>query len=188
VIRFEPRPKPEGFKERVEDPGSAWLAVNATARPPAHWREFHRELADAFGSLCAYGAMFEPVGTVDHFISIDEDRNKAYDWANYRLCAGWLNSSKQSLKSTEIIDPFAVINEWFEVLLPSLQLVLTDHVPENERERAQFVLERLHLGHDERIVRQRREWYRMYEDGELTLAGLEKKAPLIAAAVKKRVA
>jgi hypothetical protein len=188
VIRFEPSPVPAGFDKEVEEPGAKWLADNATGRPPAYWANFRHALADAFGSLCAYGAMFEPAGTVDHFISIGEDRSKAYDWANYRLCAGWLNSSKQSLKSTEIIDPFAVINEWFEVLLPSLQLVLTDHVPENERERAQFVLERLHLGHDERIVRQRREWYRMYEDGELTLAGLEKKAPLIAAAVKKRVA
>ncbi len=188
MIRFQPSRTPTGFDKEVEEPGAIWLTDNLKGRPPAYWANFRHALADAFGSLCAYGAMFEPVGTVDHFISIDEDRDKAYDWANYRFCAGWLNSSKQSLKSTQIIDPFAVINEWFEVLLPSLQLVLTDRVPENERERAQFVLERLHLGHDERIVRQRREWYRMYEDGELTLAGLEKKAPLIAAAVKKRVA
>jgi hypothetical protein len=67
-----------------------------------------------------------------------------------------------------------------------MQLVLTDRVPENERKRAQFVLDRLHLGHDERIVRQRREWYRMYQEGELNLVGLAKKAPLIAAAVRKQ--
>jgi hypothetical protein len=28
------------------------------------------------------------------------------------------------------------------------------------RERAACMLDRLHLGHDERVVRQRREWYR----------------------------
>ena len=38
---------------------------------------------------------------------------------------------------------------------------------------------------NERVMRQRREWYRMYQCGELTLGGLRKKAPLIAAAVER---
>lgn len=188
MIRFEPRSKPAGFAERVEKRGAVWLAANATGRPPAHWLEYRPQLADAFGSLCAYSAMFEPVGTVDHFVSVDEDRSKSYDWTNYRFAAGWINSSKQSLTSTQLIDPFTVTNEWFEVQLPSMQLVLTEHVPPEERERAQFVLDRLRLGHDERVVRQRREWYRMYQEGELSLDGLAKKAPLIAAAIKKQEA
>lgn len=185
MIRFESQRKPDGFEDRVEKRGSTWLAANASGRPPAHWLEFRSQLADAFGSLCAYGVMYEPVGTVDHFVSIDEDRSRAYDWTNYRFAAGWINASKQSLRSTQLVDPFEVVNEWFEVQLPSMQLVATERVPPEARERVQFVLERLHLGHDERIVRQRREWYRMYEEGELTLRGLEKKAPLIAAAVRK---
>jgi hypothetical protein len=186
VIRFEPRPKPDGFEERVENRGAAWLAANPVGRPRAFWGEFRHSLADAFGSLCAFSAMFEPVGTVDHFVSVDEDRSRTYDWTNYRFCAPWLNSSKLKLRSTQLIDPFDVTNEWFEVQLPSLQLVLTDQVPANERGRAQFVLDRLHLGHDERVVRQRREWYRMYEVGEIDLPGLARKAPLIAAAIRKR--
>jgi hypothetical protein len=56
------------------------------------------------------------------------------------------------------------------------------------RERATRMLDRMHLGHDERVVRQRREWYRMYQAGELTLDGLTKNAPLIAAAVRKQAA
>lgn len=35
-------------------------------------------------------------------------------------------------------------------------------------------------------MRQRREWYRMYQAGELTLEGLAKKAPLIARAIEKQ--
>jgi hypothetical protein len=186
VIRFEPSPKPAGFEECVERRGAQWLASHPNGRPPAYWLEFRPQLADAFGSLCAYSALFEPVGTVDHFVSVDEDRSKSYDWTNYRFAAGWINSCKQSVKSTQIIDPFLVTNEWFELLLPSMQLVLTNRVPPEERERAQFVLDRLHLSHDERVVRQRREWYRMYQEGELTLDGLTKKAPLIAAAIKKK--
>jgi hypothetical protein len=154
----------------------------------APWSEFKPQLAEAFRSLCAYSAMYEPVGTVDHFVSCDEDRTRAYDWANYRYAAAWINASKQALRSHEIIDPFAVEHGWFELLLPSLQLVVTNAVPAAWRDRAQRMLDRLHLGHDERVVRQRREWYRMYQAGELTLEGLARKAPLIAAAVRKQEA
>lgn len=188
MIRFEPRPKPERFAERVEQRGAAWLATNATGRMPAYWQDFRHDLADAFGSLCAYGAMYEPVGTVDHFVSVDEDRSRAYDWTNYRFASAWLNSSKQALRSSQLLDPFAVQNEWFGVQLPSMQLVLTNHIPAEWREHAQFMLDRLHLGHDERVIRQRREWFRMYQEQGLTLDELAKKAPLIAAAIKKQEA
>jgi hypothetical protein len=75
-----------------------------------------------------------------------------------------------------------------EVILPSLQLVMTDAVPDHEKTRAKHTLTRLHLLDDERVIRQRREWYRMYQDGEMTLDGLERKAPLIARAVRKQQA
>lgn len=186
MIRFEPVEKPADFAEKVESPGATWLAEHASGRPKDLWSPFKPQLADAFRNLCAYSAMFEPVGTVDHFVSCDEDRAKAYSWSNYRYASGWINSSKNSLLSSEIFDPFVVEDGWFEILLPSLQLVATDSVPEGMRERAKFVLKRLHLRDDERVLRQRREWYRMYQDGELTLEGLRKKAPLIAAAVVKQ--
>ena len=53
------------------------------------------------------------------------------------------------------------------------------------RDRAEYVLDRLHLRDDERVMPQRRAWYRMYVDGELSLVGLEGKAPQIAAAIPK---
>ncbi|MBT9585276.1 hypothetical protein IV102_18170 [bacterium] len=183
MIRFESTPAPEGFDDVVTN-GAAWLVRNATGRPIDFWGPFKPQLADAFRSLCAYSAMYEPVGTVDHFVSCDEDRNRAYDWTNYRYCSGWLNSSKQKLTSTDILDPFVVQDGWFRILLPSLQLVTTDAVPTDLRTTADFVLRRLHLRDDERVLRQRREWYRMFQEGELTLQGLAKKAPLIAAAVE----
>jgi len=150
------------------------------------WNQFKPQPANAFRNLCAYSAMFEPVGTVDHFVSCDENRSKAYDGSNYRYASGWIDSSKNNRCSSSIFDPFEGMDGWFEILLPSLQLVATARVPEALRERAKFVLERLHLRDDERVLRQRREWYRMYQNGELTIEGLWKKAPLIAAAVTKQ--
>jgi hypothetical protein len=185
MMRFAPVAKPEGFIE-AEERGAGWLADNPDAkRPYAYWSPFRAHLAEGFGQLCAYGAMYEPVGTVDHFVSWDEDRSKAYAWDNYRFASQWINSSKQKLRSHELIDPFRVEDAWFEILLPSLQLVASAAVPDALRPRVETMLTRLHLRDDERILRQRREWYRMYQENELTLEGLRKKAPLIARAVEQ---
>ncbi len=189
MIRVAPAPVPDGFEDAVERPGKLWLLENPTGRPKDLWSPvFRNKLADAFDQRCGYAAMYEPVGTVDHFVSCTEDRSRTYDWTNYRFASQWLNSSKFTLLASQVIDPFEVDDTWFEILLPSLQLILTDAVPAGERERAQFMLDRLHLGHDERILRQRRAWYRLFTDGKLTLEGLEHMAPLIARAVRKQLA
>ncbi|RZB38314.1 MAG: hypothetical protein SRB2_00062 [Desulfobacteraceae bacterium Eth-SRB2] len=59
---------------------------------------------------------------------------------------------------------------------------------EAHRVKAEYTLHRLHLRDDERVIRQRREWYRMYQDGELNIEGLRKKAPLIARAIEREQA
>ena len=187
MIRFERVDKPADFAERVEQPGAAWLEQNPNAqRPRDLWSPFKPALADGFRTLCAYSAMYEPVGTVDHLVSWDEDKTKAYDWENYRYCAQWINSSKKNMRADEIFDPFEVKDGWFEIILPSLQLVVSDSIPDEHRERAEFVLTRLHLRDDERVVRQRLEWYRMFQEGAITIEGLRWKAPLVARAIEAR--
>jgi hypothetical protein len=182
MIRFDPVQKPLGFGDAAQR-GSTWVAHNPNAaRPKDLWSPFKSFLAAGFRNLCGYSVMYEPVGTVDHFVSWHEDKARAYDWSNYRYASAWINSSKRSVGSGEILDPFEVGDDWFEILLPSLQLVVSDGIPDGCRKRAEFALQRLHLRDDERVLRQRREWYRMYQEGELTLEGLRKKAPLIAKA------
>lgn len=189
MIRFERVPEPPAFDKEAREPGREWLEKNPDAkRPKDYWSPFKPELADGFGNLCGYAAMYEPVGTVDHFVPVQGkggDKTLAYEWTNYRFASGWVNSSK---KTAAVLDPFEVEDGWFEILLPSLQLVVTDAVPASHREKAAYTLKRLHLSHDERVMRQRREWYRMYQDGDLTLDGLRKKAPLIARAIDKQMA
>lgn len=185
MIRFQPPPEPTGFDRKCRRAGERWLREHPGAgRPKDFWSAFKPQLAEGFHQLCAYVAMYEPVGTVDHFASFRNAPKLAYEWDNYRYASGWVNCSKQNADD-QVLDPFQVGDEWFEVLLPSLQLVLTDKVPSEHRARAKNTLERLHLQDDERVLRQRREWYRMYQDGELNLRGLRKKAPLIARAVER---
>lgn len=188
MIHFDKTDEPKNFDADVRQPGLKWLHGHPDKRRPKdYWNKVKPDLDDAFNSLCAYTCMYEPVGTVDHYISCDAclKRNKGYrvyEWDNYRFASGWINSSKQNADDT-VLDPFEVEDGWFTILLPSMQLVVSDSVPHSHRSKAEHTLTRLHLGHDERVVGQRREWYRMYQDGEITLDGLRKKAPLIARAV-----
>ncbi len=180
-----PIPEPDDFEEQCRKKGAEWLKLNPDAKRPRDlWSPFRLDLAEGFGDRCAFGAMWIGSGTVDHCVSYNEDPDQAYEWNNYRYVDGWLNSSKQKRRAADLLDPFEVEPGWFEVILPSLQLRLTDAVPKRYRRRAQNMLDLLPLRDDERIVRQRRAWYEAYQEG-MPLALLEKKAPLIAAAVRK---
>jgi hypothetical protein len=185
MIHFAPVPEPQEFKQKAQEPGERWLAQHPDAnRPKDYWSPFKSRLADGFGHLCGYSAMYEPVGTVDHFVSFNEAPDLAYRWSNYRYSSGWINSSKSKLSSDQIFDPYEVQDGWFELHLPSLQLKVSPDIPPTEKAKAGFVLQRLHLAHDERILRQRRAWYRLYQEGKLTLEGLREMAPLIARAIE----
>jgi hypothetical protein len=124
-------------------------------------------------------------GDIDHFVSIDEDRSRAYRWSNLRYSAGWLNSAKQGLPSSQILDAFEVEDEWFEILLPSLGLVVTPRCPSRVRERAELMLTRLGLGRGEQVMRSRQAFYDDYLAKRVTIDYLDDRAPLIARAVRK---
>jgi len=129
--------------------------------------------------------MYITIGTVDHFISLHEDRSLAYEWSNYRYCLQTINSYKGKTSAGQLLDPYKIQEGWFEIHLPSLQLRVSDTVPQQLQEWANFTLDKLRLRDHETVLGQRSEWYRMYQSGELTLEGLWKKAPLIAAAITK---
>lgn len=126
--------EPNGFQVKCRQKGRQWLVDRPKAtrrknsRPKDLWSPFKLVLVDAFRNLCAYSAMYEPVGTVDHFVPVDADENLAYEWRNYRFASAWINSSKQ--KTVSVLDPLFVRDGWFEILLPSLQLRTTDVIPE----------------------------------------------------------
>lgn len=193
MIHFDRVPEPDGFDERARQRGNQWLASNPNARRPKdYWTPFRGYLAAGFRRLCGYCAMYIPEGgaEVDHYIDFKEDSSLAYEWTNYRYALPWMNKSKLNRKpdAPHVLDPFEVEDGWFEIILPSLQLVLTGKVPDHLRIRAEHTLRRLHLRDDERMIRDRKAWYDLYEEGLLDLEGLRIAAPLIAAAVEKREA
>jgi hypothetical protein len=189
VIRVRRRPEPASFDERCRKRGRRWLENHPghEGRPPDYWSEFETDLREAFEGRCGYCAMWLPKGEVDHFISISTLRSQqshhlTYEWSNFRYSEGTLNQRKAT---SLVLDPYEVDADWFQVLLPSLQLVLTDKVPDGIRALAEFTLEKLGLRDQEFVVRCRREWFREYQEGRLTLDGLWRFAPLVARAVER---
>ena len=176
--------KPKGFDAKVKKPGDLWLQANPGAkRPKALWEPYTKTLSEGYADRCGYAAMLDPTGgSVDHYLSFKKHRHLAYEWSNYRFASNTLNSSKRTADDT-VLDPQEVGQGWFKILLPSLQMVVTDAVPNKYKAKAEFTLKRLRLRDGERIIRWRRSWYGMYQEGKLTLEGLRDVAPLIAEAV-----
>ncbi|NTU54479.1 MAG: hypothetical protein HGA97_12465 [Chlorobiaceae bacterium] len=65
-------------------------------------------------------------------------------------------------------------------------MVISDTIPSEKRSLAENTLEKLHLRDDERVIRQREQWYRLYCGKKLSIDGLEERAPLIARAIRKQ--
>jgi hypothetical protein len=192
MMKFERPPEPSEFDTEVRQPGNHWLGENPDKKPKDYWSICKPQLAEGFRNLCGYAAMRIPSrnGTVDHYLtkSKKEFRHLAYEWTNYRYSFGKINSCKSTYDS-KILDPFEVEDDWFEILLPSLQLVLTSAIPAEPadlRTRAEFTLKQLQLQNGDWIIEERQNYYDAYKSGEITLSKLEKDAPLIARAVKKQ--
>jgi hypothetical protein len=83
-------------------------------------------------------------------------------------------------------NPFEVQDDWFEVILPSFQLVLTGAVPTGLAMLAMSTLKQLNLIDGEAILRQREHWFIEYSENRQSFESLKAHAPLIARAIEKR--
>lgn len=188
MIRCAMVPEPDGFDAHVRRPGQAWRIEHPTApRPRPLWNRYLPHLAEGFGHRCGYTAMHIEEGTVDHYRSCANYPALIYEWSNYRLASARINAVKKTADD-RVLDPFEVGDDWFEILLPSLQMVPTESIPIEARERAAFTLLRLGLRDGEPVMRRRATWYAEFLLGGLSLAGLRRFAPLLGRAVDKRLA
>jgi hypothetical protein len=184
---FPAPPKPRGWTTHVRNKGRRWLNEGdnrGKQRPKDLWTPYRTQLAAGFDDLCAYTLVYTANGTVDHFVPWSSVRGtrqawRAYQWANLRHSAGWFNSAR---KNTPVPDPFIVQDDWFELLLPSLELVATDQVPPEWAAHVQNALR--WLGRDPRVIGRRQVHFQDYQAGDVTLAWLDRRAPLISRALR----
>lgn len=193
MIHFERVPEPADFDEKARRPGNAWLENHSGAeRPRDYWTPFKPALRSAFRGLCGYSAMYIPSGggEIDHYVGYKEGPALTYEWGNYRYCLSWLNKAKghRHPGALQVLDPYEIQDGWFEVHLPSFQLLITDLLPGHLRARAEYTMKRLQLRDHEQMIEERQAWYELYESGALSLDGLHQVAPLLARAVEKQMA
>lgn len=185
MIAIDEPNEPGTFDTACRQPGNTWLANNTTGDPPSRfWRPFVMDLCRGFNNRCGYSAMWDLNGTIDHYLSQDNHRHLAFEWTNFRYLAGWLNSSKQAL-DRQVLDPFKVKNDWFEIILPSLVMRLTPCVPNRIRPVAEFTLTRLRLADGDRIYEQRKIYYDDFVTKNRPVGWLDDFAPLLATAVRR---
>lgn len=179
--------QPPKYEKKVRQPGTQWMKANPDAkRPHPYWNAILGDLEKGFKSLCGYAAMLDPTGgTVDHYLSYKSRPDLAYEWTNYRFASQVLNASKKNADA-EVLDPHEVGAGWFEIILPSLQMRVTNAIPDAHRRKAEYTLRHLKLDHGERLIRWRRQWYKMYQEKKISLDGLRDVAPLIADAVERQ--
>lgn len=186
-----PIPEPTNFDAECRQKGKTWVAAQRlagkspkTSQYPNYWATYENDLATAFQQRCGWWAMWIAEGDVEHFLSKNNRPDLAYEWRNYRYIAGSVNGSKGT-HDDKVLDPFEVQNGWFEVLLPSMQLVATSLLPTNFSARAEFTLKQLKLRNGTKVVRSRKHWYDQFKKGMLDLDGLRAHAPLVADAAQK---
>lgn len=161
--------------------------ISAEAFPP-FWRDALDDMMLAYEQRCAYLAMFiEVTGnpTVDHVIPKSYAWNKVYEWSNYRLCTGVVNSKKGELLG--LVDPVDAKRGWFELDLSSYRVVRSASAPKAAWEKIDATLPLLNL-RDCCLQRKRyvEDYYLGPGNKGIDLDYLERRAPFIAAEVRRQ--
>jgi hypothetical protein len=185
LVGRTPRIKRRGPRRaRVADTESE---IPADRFPPI-WREALDDMMDAYEQRCAYLAMFiERTGspTVDHVTPKSLAWDHVYEWSNYRLCTGVVNSKKGELLG--MVDPINARVGWFELDLANFQVVRGTSAPRSHHKKIDATLPLLNI----RDCRRQRETY--VEDyrrgpgaGGIDLPYLERRAPFIASELRRQ--
>ena len=185
LVGRDPRIKRPGPRRRKIAETEA--EVSADAFPP-FWREALDDMMGAYEQRCAYLAMFiEDTGnpTVDHVIPKSLAWDRVYEWSNYRLCTGIVNSKKGNL--LELVDPIAARVGWFELDLASYRIVRGTKAQKTHHRKIDATLPLLNLRD---CYRQRQRYVEDYRLGPgnkgIDLAYLEHRAPFIAAELRRQ--
>jgi hypothetical protein len=187
VIQVDKKPEPASFNGKVRIPGVAFLRTAIRPIPSdkfePHWRKAIPDLRKAYGNFCAYtGVRIEPVevATVDHFISRKSNPDLAYEWDNFRLCRGRINSRKNEFE--DVLDPFEIENGWFILDFDTLDIHANAELDRGLRQKIQQTITRLGLNQElpTPFKEERYDWLSAYCDGDCTFRLLQKRTPFIA--------
>jgi hypothetical protein len=204
--------EPKSFDKTVRQPGLAAIdelvgraprvrrrgtrrkqVANTESRIPADkfppiWRKCIDHMMQAYEQRCAYLAMFiEDTGnpTVDHVTPKSFAWDQVYEWSNYRLCTGVVNSKKGELLG--LVDPVDAKRGWFELDLASYRVVRGAKAPKAHHAKIEATLPLLN---QRDCYLQRKRYVEDYWLGPgakgIDITYLEHRAPFIAAELRRQ--
>lgn len=190
MIRVASKPEYPNFDASVRSPGAAFLAIcpvptSEQFRRKNFWSRAARELHEAYSGVCAYTAMYLPEqGSVDHFLPKTTYPHLAYEWSNYRLASGRVNSSKGSL--TGVLDPFHVEDDWFYMDIPACLLRPNPALEKSLRGQIATTINSLRLNQDDNHVQERCNILMDYARADVSIGFLERRYPFLAKEVSRQ--
>lgn len=213
MIPVRPAPEPRDFDETVRQPGTLALHERIGRAPPTprtagqpcapvegavdfadldpehlppYWTRALDALMTAYDRICAYSCFYiHPITgarSTDHMIPKSSAWDRVYEWRNYRLSAARLNARKRDYQ--DVLDPFEVGDDWFEMEFVGFQLRSCRGVPESIRRAVERTIERLGLN-DAAMLRAREDDFRAYVEADVSLAHLERYSPLVARQIRR---
>lgn len=186
MIPVVPAPKPANFDVDVKIPGNNWLQNHPNAKSSEfepYWRNCISELADAYGHVCAYLAIyFERVlgaDSVDHFVPKSDPtrgRQLAYEWDNYRLCC--IGENRRKNRGLSPIDPFTMQPQSFFIDFKDGRIYPNPALPQSYQDDCDEAIRVLKL--DEPECREmRKNFFSDYAKGDVSPAYMQRRAPFV---------
>ena len=190
MIRVDPKEEYPEFDTEVRKPGAAFLAI--CPRPTSKefskknfWNRAAPELHASYSGICAYTSMYLPEQwTVDHYLPKTEYPEQAYEWKNFRLASGKVNTTKGI--QPDIIDPFEVENDWFFMDIPSCLLKPNPALERPVRVRISQTINSLRLNQDDNYVQERCSILIDLAREDISLSFLRRRYPFLAKEVTRQ--
>jgi len=180
VMPKRPGRKRKKIAERREDlPGGCY---------PDFWTRVLDELFEAYSGICGYCCLYIEPGTgdptVDHMVPKSLNWQFVYEWQNYRLACGQMNTNKD--QSVDVFDPFEVGEGFFALELIEFQVVPGPRAAGEILSRVQRTIEILKLDQASKISRQMKTYYDDYFAGLIKWGYLERRAPFLAQEMRRQ--
>jgi len=189
VVKVDLQPEPSCFDSKVRQKGLNYIkqkGIDINKPLPngvtlkSYWRDCYTELYERYNGVCAYLAIyFEKVtgaGSVEHYLPKKLRPDLAYEWENYRLATGIVNSRKRDY--IDVIDPAYIHNEWFYLELTTGHIYPNPSLAEYQKDAAQKSIDRLRLD-DGEMRRIRTKTWNNYCEGKISKEYLKEIAPHI---------
>jgi len=153
---------------------------------PDYWTRAIDDLKEAYDHICAYSCFrihkVTGAASVDHMAPKSRVWHSVYEWNNYRLCSSRLNARKKDF--TDIVDPFEVEDDWFELELVGFQVIPGKQINDPQlRANVEQTITRLRLNE---FRKDREEDAEAYWNRDFSFGRLVRESPFVARELRRQ--